>query len=565
MATYTPTATPTATPTPTPACEPEFILQGASAEGFNPLNTPFTVTLSCNTSAIDTNQNITIFANPETGTDMFGDLVIPSEVSESSITIPGFSTQGKKTVSIFAYLKDGTDKGTPIIQSFSLLFGSISMPVWVVDADGVGVANVTVKADATVYPGISQIGTTDATGLVTFTGLSSTTIGLFAQTADNSIGVYGLAATTGTVTLRLIPFTSTPSNVTDFRTEKGLLGWTGGTVLDVPVQRRAAQSLHVSTAGRTSLQSASASPKTYPFTKTVFIKYKFQTNEVPGGYFGTQFNDYYVVSIRSNTGGSTSTSRSMNALGLGAFDSSGATDWMQLQMNVSPQTEWVEFNVGVANVADGAYDSQVIVDQIGDLECEECGDCTKCPGDPMCQSTCKTPPPQSCAFYEECAEAAVQCGASGYPIAYGRRNCLAFQNDLNKFSSAGQSFIWGTMGCLQRALRDKITCDSTCGQVYNDAFDSHPKCYVDNGFCFLTWQDYVQVIITVNKDLITRKSLQQVLGTAGGCAQKYHDLIQAVIDELLQQALDDIFNAAVYLAKAAALKIIQEFILPYIS
>ncbi len=141
---------------------------------------------------------------------------------------------------------------------------------------------------------------------------------------DNKIGVNGVAATTGTVTVRLVPFLPA-SDATDFNTSNGITGWTGGTTQDLPLAKRDL-ALVVSTNAAFDLQRAHAEPKVYPFTKSVFIKYKFQKAEVPGGYFGSQFHDYSVISIRSNTGASTATSKSMNELGLGAFDAAGATD-----------------------------------------------------------------------------------------------------------------------------------------------------------------------------------------------------------------------------------------------
>lgn len=432
------------------------------------------------------------------------------------------------------------------------------MPVLILDETDTPVSGLLVKADATVYPGIIQNGTTDSAGIITFTNLAPTTIGLFTQTLDNKIGVNGVAATAGMVTVRLIPFLPA-SSTTDFNTSNGITGWTGGTTKDVLVAKRDL-ALVVGTNAAFDLQTAHAEPKVYPFTKSVFIKYKFQTAEVPGGYFGTQYNDYFIVSIRSNTGSSIAISRSMNELGLGAFDAGGATDWYTLTFGTEEKTEWVNFNIGVSNVADNILDSQVIVDKVGDLTCDQCGSCETCPGDPMCQATCKEPPLQSCAFYAECAEATLRCGGGGYPLKYGRKNCLAFQSDLAKYTTAGQTFIWGIMHCLQLALRDAINCDSTCNQVKDAAFDSHPTCYVNNGFCDLPAEDWWQLIKTVNTDLVGTKSFQQIVQTGGACAGQMVAKIDAAITAYLEQAASDIANAVLHLAKAAAMKVLKKLV-----
>ncbi|KAK0644287.1 hypothetical protein B0T16DRAFT_513668 [Cercophora newfieldiana] len=202
----------------------------------------------------------------------------------------------------------------------------------------------------------------------------------------------------------------------------------------------------------------------------------------------------------------------------------------------------------------------IIVDKIGDLTCDQCGSCETCPGDPMCQAMCKEPPLQSCAFYSECAEATLRCGGGGYPLRYGRKNCLAFQSDLAKYSAAGQTFIWNTMHCLQVALRDAINCDSTCGQVNDAAFDSHPTCYVNSGFCDLPPGDVWQLIKTVNMDLVGTQSIKQILQTGGACVSQIVVKIEDAITAYLEQAVSDIANAAVHLAKAAAMGILKKLI-----
>jgi hypothetical protein len=517
---------------------------------FNPASTPFSLKLSCN--KLDT-QNYTIFSNTEAGTDPFGTLLAGTTATETAIQIPGF---GPGRISITVTALDTA--GNAIIQPFSLLFGSITMPVLVLDETGAPAQGLSVTADATIYPGIKQVGITDATGVVKFQNLFSTSIGLFTKTADNKIGANGVAGTTNTITINLIPFRPA-STTTSFNISDGIVGWTGGIIKDLPIAKRD-NVLVVGTNAASDLQLAHAEPKVYPFTKSVYIKYKFQTDEVPGGYFGTKYNDYYIVTIRSNTGNAITVSHSMNELGLGAFDGSGATDFFTLNMPVDPKTEWVAFDVGVSNVADNLLDSQVIVNKLGDLTCDQCGSCETCPGDPMCQPTCKDPPVKSCAFYADCAEATLQCGAGGYPLAYGQKNCLAFQSDLTKYTAAGQAFIWSTMHCLQLALLQAIQCDSTCDTAGTAAFNSHPKCYIDSGFCGLPIKDWWQVVKTVGWDLAGIKPIQQMLQTGGSCASNKIAEIDAEIDGYIQQAKADVINAAGYLAKALAMKILRKFV-----
>jgi hypothetical protein len=210
----------------------------------------------------------------------------------------------------------------------------------------------------------------------------------------------------------------------------------------------------------------------------------------------------------------------MNALGLGAFDSSGATDWFTLSLSVPENTKTVSFDVGVSNVVDDLYDSEVIVDQVGDQDCQNCGDCTTCPTDPMCQPSCSTPQYQSCSFYLNCAEAMLECGPAGYPQEFGDKNCNKFSNNIDWFSSNGQSFVWNTMLCLQQAMVPVLEpCTATCDSFNTAAFNSHPGCYVQGGFCGLSCADVIATVATVGTDIFKGNALAQVAGTAAGCAQ----------------------------------------------
>jgi hypothetical protein len=112
-----------------------------------------------------------------------------------------------------------------------------------------------------------------------------------------------------------------------------------------------------------------------PGTQEVQVRYKFVTTEVPGGYFGTQYNDYFNISLRTqNEGGSGTESQTMNGLGLSSFDAGGSTDWREFTLPVNEAGDTVQVDATVANVADGFLDSFLVVDvvakpkvKIGDL------------------------------------------------------------------------------------------------------------------------------------------------------------------------------------------------------
>jgi hypothetical protein len=101
-------------------------------------------------------------------------------------------------------------------------------------------------------------------------------------------------------------------------------------------------------------------------TSHVLVRFRFVTSEVPGGYFGSEFNDAYSVNVRSLFGGGLVVfeSNSMNGLGLSAFDDGGATAWREVSLPVAPDGDVVEVDVSVTNVGDADFDSQVVVDLV---------------------------------------------------------------------------------------------------------------------------------------------------------------------------------------------------------
>jgi hypothetical protein len=110
----------------------------------------------------------------------------------------------------------------------------------------------------------------------------------------------------------------------DFNVNNGTTGWTGGTVetiskRDNMVLKRD-DGLVVFTDYSPDVQTAYKSFFLMNSAQSVYIVYMFQTDEFPGGFFGTQYNDYYSITIRADDGNTTSVFHSMNELGAGAFD-----------------------------------------------------------------------------------------------------------------------------------------------------------------------------------------------------------------------------------------------------
>lgn len=260
----------TTKPDPAP-CSPDkdIELDGATESGYNTKNAPFAVRIK-NCSKFQINST-TAFANFK---EIPGLVVTPD-----AIEFPGFADD-YVLISVFAL----DSFGSPIIKSWELHFGSVDMPILIQNPDGTPAEGVFVEANATIYPGLTGSCTTDASGKCTIQSLPGTTIGLVARKEDNSIAVNGLAPTTTQVTLKLLPFVA-PKDGASFDVDNGTGGWTGGE-LKQSVKVKRDTTLVVGTNGAYSLQSASNSFPAKESTKKTYIKYRFITSEVPGGFFG---------------------------------------------------------------------------------------------------------------------------------------------------------------------------------------------------------------------------------------------------------------------------------------
>jgi hypothetical protein len=496
----------------------------------------FTLELACGALDVD---NYTVLANwiPVVGTTN----------TTSSIGLD--SLDGYNLLTVVAF----ESSGYPIFQTFCLLFGRAPLSVLVVDEIGHPAAGVTVHANASSYPTIGAVSTTDAKGIAVFDNLPVATIALRAVGPDNSLGVGSVAAGVfNSTTIHLQAFLK-PAQGSDggFDVDNGLSGWTGGANVDDGLAKRAV-TLVVSTVGQTAVQTASKSFGLGDDVTSVFIEYKFQTDEVPGGFFGSPFNDYYSVSIRTDSGASVFASRSMNELGLGAFVfETGETDWFSTQLDIPTEANAVEFSVAVSNVGDNEYQSRVTVRRVG--VCDRCADCDDCPGLAKCQDSCKAPALNSCAFYRSCAEETLRCGPAGFPLARGERRCQNFQNLLPAFSEVGRLFVPKAEQCMQQALADRLSCDLTCGAA-KETEKSLAGCFVSSGFCSLEGTDYARILSILDDDAYKAR-VREAAASEDGCADRINDAIDADIQAKIADAAqgkDVAQNIADVLALVAA-------------
>lgn len=126
--------------------------------------------------------------------------------------------------------------------------------------------------------------------------------------------------------------------------------------------------VELDTAGiRNAAESLTRTFKTNPGTKGVNVYYRFVTTEVPGGYYGSQFNDWYKVSIRSSNLGTVVIDQSnMNNIPLADFDAAGSTPWRDLGIVELDEVygDTIEVAIEVGNLVDCIFDSSVIIDLV---------------------------------------------------------------------------------------------------------------------------------------------------------------------------------------------------------
>ncbi len=329
-------------------------------------------------------------------------------ISGNKLTLsPSLLQEGLNNLQIYA--QDVTNN---LIQGeISLWAGSATFTVKIVDQTGQPVNDVIVTAKL----GDDQNITTQATtvnGQVVFKNLPSRTVLFEALSLDKKFAATGEGIVEqGVIELKLLPFAA-PSTIENNDFRLGLEGWdlSGATSaslmphIDTPQTAQSASTKNGSTIGTFTsattpakrqqvLNVTSNQPTAFPASPTaedwdlklntageaeeqrvartfrteagvtnVTVLYRFTTSEIPGGYFGSEYNDYYRLELRSQkTGRILVASNTMNGLGLTSFDSKGNTGWLELDLEVDPNGDIVQLLGAVSNVADSQLDSDLII------------------------------------------------------------------------------------------------------------------------------------------------------------------------------------------------------------
>lgn len=369
-------------------------LEGANESSFNSVGIPITFRLSCPTLAI----------SPDTVIVYDNDSPLPFTaltLTSNSVTLTNGITTGRHELHLLAQDVFGFTIDTTVV----LWAGEFTIPVLVIDKTGAPVSGVTVIAKLSDDPAVTASLVTDFSGRGAFTHMPNRSYNFIATASGNRIATQSASVVDGTITLRLQGF-NPASSIDNNDFSQGTAGWDIGTapvsiiphveslqaaslalapksqsyrqprtkqsskasaLMDSASQLNAETSdfdLVLSTSGE-GQQSISRTFSVEEGIKSISVRYRFITSEVPGGFFGSEFNDFFNVSIRSQQGGGSITNgNSMNGLGLAAFDAGGATNWFEAELEIPQGADTVQVDLAVANVADGLLDSQVVVDSI---------------------------------------------------------------------------------------------------------------------------------------------------------------------------------------------------------
>ena len=294
------------------------------------------------------------------------------QITSAAVTVTGMLRDGPNEIELAA--RDAA--GRYIDFSATVWAGSAELRGMVVDGNGTPLPVASVRAGLAIDQTVGQTVTTSPDGAFIFTNVPEWSVVLEASAGSRhgSITVRGNAPE---VTLRA-PAIGAPSPVANNDFSMGTNGWDVGTAPVEIIPHAEGSPAAISTAAETDFdlklttggvegpQRVSRTFSTKPGIRNVKVRYRFVTSEVPGGFFGTEFDDAFTVSVRSDGGGRISESASMNSLGLGAFDAQGATTWRETRLPVSITGDVVRVDVGVANVADNLLDSYVVIDAVSE-------------------------------------------------------------------------------------------------------------------------------------------------------------------------------------------------------
>jgi hypothetical protein len=327
-----------------------------------------------------------------------GTVVSVNSVNASTICSNVSLIEGKNDV----YLEALSVKQAPLTFNGTIWAGNNIITVNVLDSSQevyLGLVNVTATLGDNAN--VSMISST-TTGFVQFKNLPTRTILFYGRTETDKVGSTAEVAGAASEANLIVYGSGSISSVKNNDFSKGLDGWdipiVGATIVQhseivgpsnplVPILKGANErklifgdltasvnnDMELCTDGI--VDDSRQSFRVFEpanGTTLVLVRYRFVTVEIPKNFFGSIFNDFFRITLRSMSKGSVVTeAATMNGLGEAAFDpDTGSTTWRNTWIPLDPKGDRVSVDITVANVADGIYDSCVYVDFVEEWKCE---------------------------------------------------------------------------------------------------------------------------------------------------------------------------------------------------
>ncbi len=135
----------------------------------------------------------------------------------------------------------------------------------------------------------------------------------------------------------------------------------------------------------------------------------------------------------------------------------------------------------------------------------------------------------SCDFYL-CQELKNPCGFEGYNLGFGYKYCSRSKFKLldEMKTQIGKEWVPKTFQCLQkRSLENSLAIEQredlkkdVCKSIRNLAFNSHPDCYVEAGYCELSILEKSNIVELIFFSAFKPSSIKQGFSLNNQCAKK---------------------------------------------
>ena len=123
------------------------------------------------------------------------------------------------------------------------------------------------------------------------------------------------------------------------------------------------------------------------------------------------------------------------------------------------------------------------------------------------QSIC-APLLEYCSYYT-CISNELGCGPQDYFNSFGKKYCSQFERNENHFSPHGQVFLKEVANCLREEIENNLS-TITCSTAKPKAASHHVRCYIEAGFCGLSFMDRYRIFQTIYKPVLFDKIFRNV-------------------------------------------------------